>query len=37
MLRRVFPVLKRQDVELALECVSFFLFSAAFLHWIAHF
>jgi hypothetical protein len=32
MLRRVFPFLKRLDVEFTLECVSFILFCAAFLH-----
>jgi hypothetical protein len=29
MLRRVFPLLKRPDVEFMLECASFILFSAA--------
>jgi hypothetical protein len=37
MLRRVFPFLKRPDVEFTLECASFILFCAAFLHWVAHF
>jgi hypothetical protein len=36
MLRRVFPFLKRPDVEFTLECASFILFCAAFLHWVAH-
>jgi hypothetical protein len=37
MLRRVFPFLKRPDVEFTLECVSFILFCAVALHWVAHF
>jgi hypothetical protein len=37
MLRRVFPFLKRPDVEFTLECASFIFFCAAFLHWVAHF
>jgi hypothetical protein len=37
MLRRVFPYLKRPDVEFMLECASFILFFAAFLRWIAQF
>src|SRR6476646_2926570 len=35
MLRRSFPLLKRPDVEFTLECASFILFCAAFLHWVA--
>src|SRR6476619_5938728 len=35
MLSRVFPFLKRPDVEFTLECASFILFCAAFLHWVA--
>ena len=35
MLRRVFPLLKRPDVEFMLECASFILFCAALLHWVA--
>jgi hypothetical protein len=35
MLRHVFPILKRRDVELTLECTSFLLLCAAFLHWVA--
>ena len=37
MLRRVFPLLKRPDVEFMLECASFILFGAALLHWVAQF
>jgi hypothetical protein len=37
MLRRVFPLLKRPDVEFMLECASFILFCAALLHWVAQF
>jgi hypothetical protein len=37
MLKRVFPFLKRPDVEFMLECASFIVFCAAFLHWVAHF
>ena len=37
MLRRVFPFLKRPDVEFTLECASFILFCTAFMHWVAHF
>jgi hypothetical protein len=37
MLRRAFPLLMRPDVEFKLECASFILFSAAFLHWVAQF
>ena len=37
MLRRVFPFLKRPDVEFTLECASFILFCSAFLHWVAQF
>ena len=37
MLRRVFPLLKRPDVEFMLECTSFILFCAAFLRWVAQF
>jgi hypothetical protein len=37
MLRRVFPFLKRPDVEFTLECASVILFCAAFLHWVAQF
>jgi len=37
MLKRIFPYLNRPDVEFALECASFILFSAVFLNWVAHF
>ena len=37
MLRHVFPSLKRPAVEFTLECASFILFCAAFLHWVAQF
>ena len=37
MLRRVFPFLKRPDIEFTLECASFILFCAAFLHWVGQF
>jgi hypothetical protein len=37
MLMRVFPYLKRPDVEFVLDCTSFVLFSAVFLHWVAQF
>ena len=37
MLSRVFPFLKRPDVEFTLECASFILFCAAYLHWVAQF
>ena len=37
MLRRVFPFLKRLDVEFTLECTSFILFCVAGLHWVAQF
>jgi hypothetical protein len=35
MLKRLIPFLKRRDVEFALECASFVILCAAFLHWIA--
>ena len=35
MFRQAFPFLKRPDVEFALNCASFILFCAAFLHWVA--
>ncbi len=35
MLRRLFPYLKRPDVEIFLDCASFIFFSVAFLHWVA--
>jgi len=34
---RVFPLLKRPDVEFMLDCASFILFGAALLHWVAQF
>jgi hypothetical protein len=37
MLRRFVPLLKRPDVEFMLECASFVLFCATFLHWVAQF
>jgi hypothetical protein len=37
MLKRVFPLLKRPDVEFTLECASFILFCAAALYWVAQF
>jgi hypothetical protein len=37
MLKRVFPFLKRSDVEFTLECTSFILFCAAALRWVAQF
>ena len=37
MLRRVFPALRRPDVEFTLECASFILFCAAVLYWVAQF
>jgi len=37
MLRRLFPYLKRPDVEIFLDCASFIFFSVAFLHWVARF
>jgi hypothetical protein len=37
MLRRLFPYLKRPDVEIFLDCASFVFFSVAFLHWVARF
>ena len=37
MLRRMFPLLKRPDVEFMLDCASFILFGAALLHWVAQF
>jgi hypothetical protein len=37
MLKRIFPYLNRPDVEFVLECASFILFAAVFLHWVAHF
>ena len=37
MLSRVFPFLKRPDVEITLECASFILFCAAYLHGLAQF
>jgi len=37
MLRRVFPLLKRPDVEFMLEYASFILLGAALLHWLAQF
>jgi len=36
MLKRILPYLNRPDVEFVLECVSFILFSAVFLNWVAH-
>jgi len=36
MLRRIVPYLKRPDVDFALDCVSFILFSVVFLYWVAH-
>jgi hypothetical protein len=37
MSRRVFPFLKRPDVDFMLECASFLLFCAAVLHGVAQF
>jgi len=37
MLMRMFPYLKRPDVEFVLDCTSVILFSGVFLHWVAHF
>jgi hypothetical protein len=37
MLKRVFPFLKRPDVEFTLECASFILLCAAVLHLVAQF
>ena len=35
MLKRLFPFLKRRDIEFTLECASFVILCATFLHWIA--
>ena len=33
MLRHKFPILKHRNVEVALDCASFLLLCAVFLHW----